>query len=345
MEDYPAPEFSMLPITKGYAYQGNRPTPANVTVSLFTASARNGLGVIASALLSAGSKVLIPAYHCPALVEPFIWAQCDVVFYPLNNDLSPDLKFLEDKLSESDAILLVPFFGFSQDIAQYSALAKKNNCLVIEDLAHAAHKNTLHGDYGVTSLQKFYPVSSGGELFVSKSNENDIVQRLWEKEKRGVVYWGARNLLGKVRSRVQVASKATARGFIYFDPSRLGEPMSGRDLSEVCMHNHEDLAQKRRGNYEKLDAYLNHCPLGKPLFPGLGSGDSPYVYPFLLKEKNYFDMIRNLAIPLYRWEEICPSGCETTGTYRTLLVQFPCHQDLTDSDIKTLISKLKTIPA
>ncbi len=346
MRDYPVPEFSMLPSQKGSIQQRNRPALGNVRTSLATASARNGLGLIAKALLAPGSKVLIPAYHCPALVEPFIWAQCEVIFYPLNRDLSPVMSVLEDNLPQAKAIVLVPFFGICQGIADYAELARQHNCLAIEDLAHAAHKKTLHGDYGVTSLQKFYPVSSGGGLLIAGPPADDRVLQLWEREKIGRRRWAAQEISNKVRMKLSGAARpgvASGRQFIYFDPSRLGEPMSGKDTRQISMHDHKQIAQSRQENYRKLDAYLGSSSLGQPLFSNLDANDVPYVYPFILKKAEYFDLIRNMAIPLYRWEEICPSGCDTTDTYRSKLIQFPCHQDLTDDDITRLLSKLEML--
>lgn len=313
---------------------------------LATASARSGLGLIAKAALTPGSKVLIPAYHCPALVEPFIWAQCEVVFYPLNRDLSPDMSALKEQLTLADGIILVPFFGVSTGIAEYAELARQHNCIVIEDLAHAAHKKTLHGDYGVTSLQKFYPVSGGGELLIADSSVDDGVHQLWKKEHVGQWRWATQDISNRLRMKLSRAVRtvpASGHRFIYFDPSRLGEPMSRKDASQLRMHDHARIAQRRRENYSKLDAYLSSSVLGEPLYSRLGADDVPYVYPFILKRSKYFDLIRNMAIPLYRWEEICPSGCATTDSYRSHLIQFPCHQDLTDDDIGRLISKLETL--
>ena len=347
MRDYPVPEFSMVPSQKGGSQQGNRPALINVRTSLTTASARNGLGFIAKALLTPGSKVLLPAYHCPALVEPFIWAQCDVIFYPLNRDLSPDINMLKEKLPQAKAIVLVPFFGISHDIEKYVELARQHNCLAIEDLAHAAHKSILHGDYGVTSLQKFYPVSGGGELLIAGPSVDDRVLQLWEREKICHWRWTALDIFSKLQRRVSGTARsgaANGRQFIYFDPSTLGEPMSGKDIRQISMHDHERIAQSRRENYRKLDACLSSSSLGQPLFSNLDANDVPYVYPFILKKAEYFDLIRNMAIPLYRWEEICPSGCDTTDAYRSQLVQFPCHQDLTGDDMARLTSKLEKLP-
>lgn len=44
------------------------------------------------------NTVLLPAYHCPALVEPFIYAGYNIVFYPQLADLSSDLAVFNSLL-------------------------------------------------------------------------------------------------------------------------------------------------------------------------------------------------------------------------------------------------------
>jgi perosamine synthetase len=333
----------MLPSKRGENRKTNRPGIVNTRTSLPIAYARNGLAIIAKALLAPGSKVLLPAYHCPALVEPFVWAQCEVDFYPLNIDLSPDIGALTSKLPAAEAIVLVPFFGFDHDIPGLVELARKYNCLPIEDLAHAAHVNTLHGDYGVTSLQKFYPITTGGELLIANSVTSTRVAECWQESYIRPYQWLVsdffRKGVMKLRNRDRTYRSSSSK-FRYFDPSIVGEPILRRDIRQIAKQDHARIAAARRNNYQMLDAFFSHSRLGRPLFPHLGPDDVPYIYPFVLEKAEYFDLIRNEAIPLYRWEEICPSGCETSNIYRSHLIQFPCHQDLVDENIKRLISKL-----
>jgi perosamine synthetase len=344
--NYPLPDFSMLPCKRGKIRQGSRPVITNTKTNLPVLLARNALAIIAKAELAPGSKVLLPAYHCPALVEPFLWAQCDIDFYPLNSDLSPDIDAMTAKLPAAEAIVLVPFFGFDQGIASHVQLAREYNCLPIEDLAHAAHSNTLHGDYGVTSLEKFYPVSGGGELLVADCVANTRVADWWQENYISHWHWAVSEFFRKAlakRARRRTVNKSSDSKFRYFDPAKISEPMLRRDIDQIAKQDHIKIAAARRENYQQLDAYFCHSRLGRPLFTSLGANEVPYVYPFFLHKAEYFDLIRNMAIPLYRWEEICPSSCQTSALYRSHLVQFPCHQDLVEDDIQRLISKLISI--
>jgi hypothetical protein len=272
-----------------------------------------------------------------------VWAQCNVDFYPLNDDLTPRLATLTQKLESAEAMVFVPFFGFSCTAVGLTELARKYNCLPIEDLAHAAHTKTLHGDYGVTSLEKFYPVASGGELLIAESVINTKVTDWWQANHIRPWQWIVRKFLRRTmveRDYRGAVDQISGGNFRYFNPANVGVTMMRKDIRQIANQDHAKIAAARRDNYQKLDTYFSRSPLGRPVFPVLGPDDVPYVYPFVLNKAEYFDVIRNMAIPLYRWEEICPSGCETSNIYRSQLIQFPCHQDLGEDDIKLLISKL-----
>jgi perosamine synthetase len=342
--NFPTPEFSMLPKKRGKARIANRPVNANAKNPLSIIQARYGLAIIAKAELAPGSKVLLPAYHCPALVEPFIWAQCSVDFYPLNEDLTPQRAILTRKLESADAMVFVPYFGFSCTAVGLADLARQYNCLPIEDLAHAALNKGLDGDYGVTSLEKFYPVDSGGELLIANSVSNTRVADWWQLNH--ISPWRStveNRLTRKIANLLNkpAVNHIWSNNFRYFDPSKVGATMMHKDIRQLANQDHAKITMMRRDNYQKLDAYFCRSRLGRPVFQALGADDVPYVYPFVLNKAEHFDLIRNKSIPLYRWEEICPSGCETSNLYRSQLVQFPCHQDLTHDDIDRLISKLE----
>jgi perosamine synthetase len=225
-------------------------------------------------------------------------------------------------------------------------LAREHNCLPIEDLAHAAHTNILYGDYGVTSLQKFYPIASGGELLIANSVRDTRVAEEWQKNHVYQWHWMVNKFFKKAFTTLGYkggTTRSSSDKFRYFDPAIVGEPMLRKDIKQIARQDHARIAAVRRSNYQQLDEFFSHSRLGRPLFPILGSDDVPYVYPFVLEKAEYFDLIRNMAVPLYRWEEICPSGCDTSNIYRRRLIQFPCHQDLVDGDIARLISKMVTV--
>jgi len=64
-------------------------------------------------------KVLLPAYHCIAMVEPLIRANVAPVFYKINSDTSVDLDDIQARLDGSTKLLIVVnYFGFPQNLSK-----------------------------------------------------------------------------------------------------------------------------------------------------------------------------------------------------------------------------------
>ena len=80
----------------------------------FTYDGQGALYQVFSALRRNGRRyALLPAFHCPTVVEPAIRAGLEPLFYGINEDLSIDCRSFEDGLSQSvAAAVVIGFFGF-----------------------------------------------------------------------------------------------------------------------------------------------------------------------------------------------------------------------------------------
>lgn len=342
--DYPPPRFSALP-TLGY---GNplevRPAPHRVGRTFMAHRARYALAFIAKAELSTGDTVLLPAYHCPAMIEPFIWAGCKVAYYHMTADLRPNYESLTLQLKKARAVVFVRYFGFDCNIDEFVELAVRERCMVIEDLAHSAFAKQIYGDYAVTSLPKFYPVDTGAEIYVNELRDKKPLQRTIENSKQNSIFWHIRYALKKMGQKLDKYSLRRAydaEAFRYFDPLDMERPAQPTQAPQRAEDLNKEIMRKRHDNYIHINDGLIDSEMGKPLFPTPDSDSAPYVYPFLLHESGTFDLIRGSAIPLFRWEELAATDCTISQQYRHRLIQIPCHQDLTEADIDYTVSILK----
>jgi len=119
-------------------------------------------------------KVLLPAYHCIAMVEPVIQANATPVFYKINSDTSIDLDDIQARLDDSTKLLLaVHYFGFPQNLSKIRSFCDEHNILLLEDCAHSffgeydGRPLGSFGDYAIASTIKFFPTSEGGCLVSS----------------------------------------------------------------------------------------------------------------------------------------------------------------------------------
>lgn len=123
--------------------------------------------------------VLMPAYCCHSMVDPFEKAGWKVVYYCLNEDLTVDLGYLLLALEKESpkAILTMNFYG-SASTKEAVACVKNNSpeCKVIEDFSHCtfslAEIFNDQVDYYVTSIRKSVGVCDGS-VIISKESLGD----------------------------------------------------------------------------------------------------------------------------------------------------------------------------
>lgn len=343
--DYPTPAFSPLPNAQAKNMSGERPIPHNVGDKLYVTRARYGLAYVAKAELKPNDIVLLPAYHCPAMVEPFMWAGCKIRFYKICADLQPDMKHFQALLEEARAVVLVRYFGFECNTRMFASIAEKHNCLVIEDLAHAAFIGEIFGHYGVTSLPKFYPLDRGAEIYVRRGWNANATRSTIDVYQKPLINWWLSAIQRKLRNFFHFATSTPNKGqttYRYFNLNDLTRPVDEKSLRKALKCNSEEIIEKRRKNYHVIHQIMMQSSLGKPLFRDMTSDTIPYAYPFLLADSVHFHAIRRALVPLFRWEELAPSDCTTSRIYRENLIQIPCHQDLTDDDIALIASAAQT---
>jgi dTDP-4-amino-4,6-dideoxygalactose transaminase len=116
--------------------------------------------------------VLVPAYHCPVVVEAVLKAGMQPRFYNIGADLSPEPS---DILSKWDhdvaAIIAVNHFGFPFNMNSI-APELRQTAFVIEDCSHSfLYSNPLRlsggrGDASIYSFWKIVPCMVGGGLAI-----------------------------------------------------------------------------------------------------------------------------------------------------------------------------------
>jgi perosamine synthetase len=347
----------------------------------FTKCGSTALAVAASLLKKSGNNLIIaPAYHCPAAIEPFIWLDYQVVFYRVNNDLSANIKHVQQLLAQYDVShsLLIRFFGFDQTCQPFKDLMQQNNITIIEDCAHsiyqflrASRQTAKPSDAVICSINKMLPTIDGGLLHFNKHSSeyaskpfSHQLQRvkLWSEIKAfaysvGIMTWlnqwrGLRQCKAPANAAVKSAKAAikteqsansATRCYRYFKPDLMTQDCFSHTKACLFYSKLDQIKQQRRKNFIYLQQQLADCQSGHVLFDDLGSEDVPYILPFLLKDSASFQQIRMHGIQSLRWEEIAQSHCSVSLHYRTHLVQIPCHQHLTQMNLDTIIQQIKSI--
>ncbi len=160
-----------------------------------TLNGRNALYLSLSALdIKVGDTVLLPAFHCTALVEPFLAYGCRIQYYSVCRDLSLNFTELDElaQLPGVTALLYVHFFGLPGPSLEIRDLSTRRHLKLIEDCTHTlfssysktqeeakketagtkASKATVvlgsQGDVSVFSFRKILCVEDGGALVIPR---------------------------------------------------------------------------------------------------------------------------------------------------------------------------------
>lgn len=386
MHSFPKPRIPLHPVISFRARKKvdpNIPRPSAVTDAGHVEYTTSGRASIARAFQKLNLRppftVLMPAYHCTAMVAPVIWAGGTPVFYKIHADLSVNLDDLKTKLNSSTRVLLIThYFGFPQDTVRIRAFCDANNLVLIEDCAHTFFGSEGGGPIGslghfaIASPWKFFPCFDGGCLvtagaadtahslvtagrgFELKAAANAIENALHYGRLKAVS-WLIRPLLnakdmlwGWLRRNPQRAQPANAamEGGLAFEPFWVDKRMSHFSRTVLRFADYRHIARTRRQNYLRLEEALKALPGCRPLLPKLRDGVVPYVFPLLVDEPHkVFADLKQQGVPILRfgeilWQGVDESICPLSTDYSRRVFQFPCHQELTRDEIEWMIERV-----
>ena len=176
--DYPKAAVLLLPPASWSSLFGRKHVSADSAFLQGGESFIQGRYVLAEVMRRAGvglgKKVLLPAFHCRAIVEPVLYLGGQPCFYPVMANLRPDFSALSALLSKREmpvaAMVLTHYFGFPNDVDEAERFCATHGIALIEDCAHALYGRAGErllgtvGSYATASVWKFLPVRDGALL-------------------------------------------------------------------------------------------------------------------------------------------------------------------------------------
>ncbi len=124
--------------------------------------------ILQSCNLGEGDEVLVQAFTCTAAVNPILWVGAKPVYVDIEEgtyNMSPT-DLLRKISSKSKAVIIQHTFGLAANLDEILTIAKKNNLLVIEDVAHAlgaewrGQRLGTFGDAAIFSFGRFKIISA-----------------------------------------------------------------------------------------------------------------------------------------------------------------------------------------
>ena len=383
---YPLPLIPKDPVLSWRALFGGKGSEIASFLSLgrlqFLTSGRMGIAnALRSLGVQAGDRVLVPAYHCNAMIEPVVWLGATPVFYRISSGAGVDLEDVARQLREggAQAMLVTHYFGFPQDILAISEFCHEHQLPFLEDCAHAFFGEVggkpigSFGEYAIASPWKFFPIYDGGCIAVRARDGNASELRypglsfqiksaintlesalhyrrlgavrhmvtpfLWLKD---IIWRSTKRMAGPGMARLSVAP-SSAEGGTSFEPQWMDKRMSLASRLLMQSSSFSRIISRRRKHFQRLLEACKDMPGCRPLFPELPEKVVPYAFPLIVDEpERVFVILKQAGVPIIRfgevlWPGVDESVCPISVEFSRKVFQFPCHQELDDSELEWMI--------
>ena len=318
--------------------------------------------------------LLAPAYHCISMLDPALALGAEISLYAMSSDLSPSPTALDAAVSRCRtlprALLATHYFGRIQDFSTLRQWCDSHAVTLIEDCSHVLMDESWraagagnHGHFVVASPYKFFPSPDGGLLCSADATRLQAVttQPVGAKDElRGI--WHSLQKMRASKPALSADSVDVALDEVcsapenfgqeriadYASPSVLFSPslidrQSLRTSRLLTRHTPVvDLARYRLANYRRLALAFSDTPGASPLYPELADDAVPYMFPLrIATPKPHFFWLKQLGVPIWRWDEMARSDCPVATDYRLHLLHLPCHQSLTEAQLDWMIAAVR----
>jgi len=232
--------------------------------------------------------VLLPAYTCAAVVQPFAERGLRCKFYGINERLEPDMDCIRE-VQDVSVFLHMGCFGFYTNNMLDTAIhsLKQSGVIVMEDITHSlfsAHTRHKSNDYYVASLRKWFGVPSGGVIASSRK-----ISATGKNANQELVEIRTEALVKKARyiSMPDTGLKLEFNALFHRAEQLLNADASACDIDSmsrdiVVRTDVGRLIIRRRENYAYLYERLSGCKSLTILGPALDQQCCPFCFPVLV---------------------------------------------------------------
>lgn len=326
-----------LPVGGGFRQHWQLSDPC-----LAFANARSAFAALLEAV--GGRPIWLPAYICPefAAVVPHDRLR----WYPIEDDLSPCVPFLEHWVRSDDLVLGVDFFGRPPNAAFLAFVAGHPRILFVEDCAQAIDTGQpAWGDWRLFSPRKLVGVPDGGLLVAcSVRAETFVPSASVSPDFAEAVTW-AMPQLSRFEDRDELSNeiwhtlnqaKEAALTVSASRISRLSWELLG--LFDV-----DTIGVARRRNFEVLAALLPELALLKEASPSFVPLGFPVCIPAGRRTPVREVLHRHRIFPSVHWEGL-RSPAATFAREHTLadqLLTLPCDHRYGPADMERVAIVLR----
>lgn len=273
-------------------------------------------------------KVYIPYYTCEVILEPFRKLDVAYEFYHINLQY----EIVDDiQLQEDEALLYTNYYGLKQRYVE--ELVEQYSQQLIVDNTQAFYAKPIPGVDTFYTCRKFFGVPDGAYLYCDRVLDEDIEQDY------------SYDRMAHLLKRIDLSPEAGYADFRKADDGLDRQPILRMSrLTERMMQSidYEAVAQRRRANYQLLDAALGH---NNNIKLPLEADAVPMVYTYMVPVKRLREkLIENKIFVARYW----PNVLEWTDRnyeeeeLATLLIPLPVDQRYGIDDMERIIDIIKS---
>jgi hypothetical protein len=336
----------MIPVERAHGPLNQRFNDDDFVVRYFSL-ARHALVALFRVLgIGAGARVLLPEYICRDLLASIHAAGAIADYYPVDSRLAPAVG--PERWPRADAVIMVNYFGFPQDILPFERYRQSCGSMLIEDNAHGFLSRDadgqwlgLRGDAGLYSLRKTLLIANGAAFSLRRETcriapppllEEVVVSTPWGMRLRGMLRALPHGRqIAQRAAHLQRAVRRLRTGHEIPPPAADAEtkipgsphPFVGLQEALAAQDVDAEIA-RRRAVYEVLCSRAVAAG-ATPVYSHLPAGTAPYGLPVYTDDAAALEQLAGeFGLDSFRWPDLPDAlGATAPSHYRNLhLVNF-----------------------
>lgn len=293
--------------------------------------------------------VMMPAYCCHSMVDPFKKAGWKVVYYRLNEDLTVDIDFLSYQLNivRPTAVLTMNFYGSASTRSAVSCIKSSlPECICIEDFSHCtfsfADIYNPQVDYYITSIRKSVGVCDGAVAISKHIIDNQVIKGT------DTEFVNVRHDCQKLKAKYNYSQDIKQKNIFLSELRKQENELDnfialhkiskvGKDMLAVL--NGENIRYARQLNMVHILKLLKHKVISIPGIDRCIKG-APFSLPILVKERDYVQQKlaqRGLYAPvLWPISDEARTICPVSSKIADEMLSIPIDQRYNYDDIEDI---------
>lgn len=322
---------------------------------ILTSSGRGAISLLLKEIEPKNKTVLLPAYLCESVINPFISYGYKCLFYDINEDLEAFLETI-NIYGDIGVFLHMGYFGFStnKSLEHVLEIMKERSVVIVEDITHtlfSEYKRSCYNDYYVASIRKWMGLPSGGFL---ASTHKEVRRDLPKDYTFSNIRKNALIQKGKYIKEYDDELKAQFLELFAEAEDLLNRdmlPFTIDEVSKSIIYNCDinNIKDRRKANFKFLLEKLKSFEYIEPVFRELPEQICPLFFPIYIKKgrqqiRQYLSD-NNIYCPIH-WP--MPQQVEGLKNYKAMkiydtILSIPCDQRYGIDDMSCIVKMLKKI--